>query len=94
MMKLVFAATFAGLIGVPDAAAQSLLQRSDWQERKFETYLPRVNTVPWFEIDTKTKLPKGDIPLGRDVASLGPFMLPSHADVQVSTNVSSSYGSM
>jgi hypothetical protein len=95
MMKLVFAAAFAALIGVPDAAAQSLLQLSDWQERKFETYLPHVNTtVPWLEIDTKTKLPKGDIPLGRDVASVGRFVLPSHADVQVSTNVSSSYGSM
>jgi len=95
MMKLVFAAAFAVLIAVPDAAAQSIVQRSDWQERKFETYLPRVDTtVPWLEIDTKTKLPKGDIPLGRDVASVGPFVLPHHADVQVSTNVSSSYGSM
>jgi len=95
MMKLVFAAAFAALIGVPDAAAQSLFQRSDWQGRKFETYLPRVNTtVPWLEIETKTGWPKGDVPLGRDVASVGPFVLPSHADVQVSTNVSSSYGSM
>ena len=61
MMKLVFAAAFATVIGVPEAAAQSLVQRSDWQDRKFETYLPRVNTtVPWLEIDTRTKLPKGD----------------------------------
>lgn len=95
MMKLVVAAAFAALIGVPDAAAQSLLQRSDWQERKFETYLPRDNTtVPWLEIDTQTKLPKGDIPLGRDVASVGPFVLPSHADVQVSTNSLFTSGSM
>ena len=95
MMKLVFAAAFAAIIGVPDAAAQSLLQRSDWQESKFETYLPRGDTtVPWLEIDTKTKLPKGDAPLGRDVASVGPFVLPSHADVQVSTNSFSTSGSM
>ena len=94
MMKLVFAAAFAALINVPDATAQSIVQRSDWQERKFETYLPRVNTtVPWLGIDTKTKLPKGDIPLGRDVASVGPFVLPSH-DVQVSTNSFSTSGSM
>lgn len=94
MMKLIFVAAFAAVIGVPDAAAQSLVQRSDWQDRKFETYLPRVNTtVPWLEMDTKTKLPKGDIPLGRDVASVGRFVLPSRADVQISTNSSTS-GSM
>ena len=95
MMKLIIAAAFAAAIGMPDAAAQSLVQRNDWQDRTFETYLPRVNTtVPWLEIDTKTKLPKGDIPLGRDVASAGRLVLPSRVDVQVSTNMSSSYGSM
>ena len=88
MMKLVFVAALATVIGVPEAAAQSVVQRSDWQDRKFETYLPRVNTtVPWLEIDTKTKLPKGDLPLGRDVASTGPFVLPQgKADVVVSDN--------
>ena len=95
MMKLVFAAALAAVIGAPEAAAQSLVQRSDWQDRKFETYLPRVNTtVPWLEIDTKTRLPKGDIPLGRDVASFGRFVLPSRPDVQVSTNSFSTSGSM
>ena len=95
MMKLVFAAALAAIVSVPEAAAQSLVQRSDWQDRKFETYLPRVNTtVPWLEIDTKTRLPKGDIPLGRDVASVGRFVLPSRVDVQVSTNSFSSSGSM
>jgi hypothetical protein len=88
MMKLVFVAALATVIGVPEAAAQSVVQRSDWQDRKFETYLPRGNTtVPWLEIDTKTKLPKGDIPIGRDVASTGPFVLPQgKADVVVSDN--------
>ena len=95
MMKLVFTAAFAAVMGVPEAAAQSVVQRSDWQDRKFETYLPRVNTtVPWLEIDTKTRLPKGDVPLGRDVASAGRFVLPSHQDVQVSTNSFSTFGSM
>ena len=95
MMKLVLAAASAAVIGVPEAAAQSLVQRSDWQDRRFETYLPRVNTtVPWLEIDTKTRLPKGDIPLGRDVVSVGRFVLPSNADVQVSTNSFSNSGSM
>jgi hypothetical protein len=44
--------------------------------------------VPWLEIDTKVKLPKGDLPLGRDVASFGSFVLPSAgADRQVSTHI-------
>ena len=90
MMKQLFAAALVVSLCVPEAAGQSLLQRSDWQERKLETYLPRINaTVPWLELDTKTKLPKGDIPLGRDVASSGAFGLPTvGADTQVSTNVS------
>ena len=95
MMKLVFVAACAAVLGVPEAAAQSLVQRSDWQDRKIETYLPRVNTtVPWLEIDTKTRLPKGDIPLGHDVASVGRFVLPHQMDVQVSTNSFSTSGSM
>jgi len=78
MVKHLFAAAVAAVICIPETAGQSLVQRSDWQDRKFETYLPRVHsTVPWLELDTKTKLPKGDIPLGRDVAFLGPFVLPS-----------------
>ena len=96
MMKLVFAAALAAVVAVPEAAAQSLVQRSDWQDRKFETYLPRVNTtVPWLEIDTKTKMPKGDIPVGRDVASVGPFVLPyGTTDVVVSDNSAVSSRSM
>ena len=96
MVKLIFAAIVAATICIPQAAAQRLVQRSDWQDRKFETYLPRVNsTVPWLELDTKSKPPKGDIPLGRDVASLGPFVLPPvDADIRVSTNVSPTFRSM
>src|SRR5215203_4194426 len=86
MMKLVFAAALAAVINVPEAAAQSLVQRSDWQDRKLETYLPRVKTiVPWLEMGMKTRLPKGDIPLGRDVASVGRFVLPSRVDVRITT---------
>ena len=96
MMKLVFAAALAAVVCSPEAAAQSLVQRTDWQDRKFETYLPKPSaTVPWLELDTKTKLPKGDIPLGRDVASVGPFVLsPVGADIRVSTNVTPTFRSM
>ena len=96
MMKYLFAAAVAATVCVPEAASQSLLQRSDWQDRKLETYLPRTNTsVPWLEIDTKTKLPKGDLPLGRDVASVGRFVLPpAHAEIHVSTTGLSTFWSM
>ena len=96
MVKLIFAAVVAATICIPQASGQGLVQRSDWQDRKFETYLPRVNsTVPWLELNTKTKPPKGDIPLGRDVASLGPFVMPPVAgDIRVSTNVSPAFRSM
>ena len=88
MMKILFAAIVAAAICISQAAGHSLVQRSDWRDRGFETYLPRVNsTVPWLELDTKTKLPKGDIPLGRDVASLGSFVLPPVGAGLVSTNV-------
>jgi hypothetical protein len=96
MVKLFISAIVAASVCVPQAAAQSLVQRSDWQDRKLETYLPKPNaTVPWLEIDTKTRLPKGDIPLGRDVASVGRFVLPPvDTDIRVSTNVTPTSRSM
>ena len=96
MVKLLIAATVAVSVCMPQAAAQSLLQRSDWQDRKFETYLPKPSaTVPWLGIDTKTKLPKGDLPLGRDVASSGPLVLPPvDTDIRVSTNVAPTFRRM
>jgi hypothetical protein len=96
MMKHLIAAVIAASVCVSEAASQTLLQRSDRGDRKFETYLPRVNaTVPWLELDTKTRLPKGDIPVGRGVASSNPFAMPSGgADIQLSTNVNPAFGSM
>jgi hypothetical protein len=96
MVKLLIAATVAVCVCISQAAAQSLVQRSDWQDRKFETYLPQPNaSVPWLEIDIKTRLPKGDIPLGRDVASVGPFVLPPvDTDIRVSTHVTPTFRSM
>jgi hypothetical protein len=91
MMKFAFAAAVAATICVTDAAAQSLVQRSDWQDRKFETYLPKpAATVPWLAIDTKTKLPKGDIPLGRYADVIGPLLLqPKGSNIRISSNAHS-----
>ena len=85
------AAVMAGLLWMPEVSGQSILQRTDWMERGLETYLPPLEpAVPWLNLNTKTKLPKVDLPLGRDTASAGPFILPSiDADTQVSSNASS-----
>ena len=37
MVKLFISAILAASVCVPKAAAQSLVQRNDWQDRKFET---------------------------------------------------------
>jgi len=96
MVRLLLAAVAAATLCVSHAAGQSVVQRTDWQDRRFETYLPKLDvTVPWLELDTKTKLPKGNIPIGRDVASFPPFVLPLlGADILVSTNVSPAFRSM
>jgi hypothetical protein len=96
MMKQMCAVALAVGVCAPEAASQTLFQRSDWQERKLESYLPRVNvTVPWLEINPKTKLPKSDLPLGRNVASVGPFVLPPvGAGIQASTNLNSPFWRM
>ena len=91
MTKRLFVAALAGLISVPTVSAQSILQRSDWKERGLEIYLPLppAATVPWLDLNTKTKLPKGDLPLGRNAISVNPFLLPSAAGKsQLSSNAS------
>ena len=96
-MKYLLAGAFAVALCAPEAVGQSLLHRTDRQDHKLETYLPRAGTaIPWLERDTKTRWPKGDvIPLGRDVASVSPFVLPHGSPhVQTSANVVSPFRSM
>lgn len=96
MRTKLFAAAAMTFLLMSHAAGQSILQKSDWQGRKLEMSLPRpAATVPWLELDPKTKLPKGDIPLGRDVASFKPFVLTPHSpDTQLSSNAEFTFRSM
>jgi len=96
MAKHLFAAAVAVMLWIPQAVGQSILQRSDWQDRKFDTYLPPAGvTVPWLDLDTKTRLPKGDLPLGRDVASVKPLVgVSTSADRQASSRAESILRSM
>lgn len=96
MTKRLFVAALAVFLWMPHASGQSILQRSDWQERGLEAYLPPVTTtVPWLDLNTKTKLPKGDVPPGRNAVSAGRLVLPSAgADAQVSSTAAESSRSM
>jgi hypothetical protein len=96
MTKHLFVTALAVLLWMPQASGQSILQRSDWQERKLETYLPPPGpTVPWLDFNTRTRLPKGDVPLGRDTASAGHFVLPSTgADTRLSSDAGAASRSM
>lgn len=71
---------------VLDAKAESLVRRIDAQDcGRFKSLLPPVSpSVPWLNLDTKTRLPRGDYPIGRN-AEMAPFVLRApqieHADL-------------
>ena len=96
MTKRLFAGAIAAFLWTPHAMGQSILHRSAWQERKPETHLPPPGpAVPWLDLTTKTKRPKGDLPLRRDSASAGHFVLPSiGADRHDSSNAAAPSRSM
>jgi hypothetical protein len=85
MMKHLIAGTAAACFWMPQALGQSILQKTDWKETRFETFLPSSDAaVPWLNLNTKTKLPKGDLPIGREAASVGSFVLqPVDPDTRV-----------
>ena len=96
MKKSLFFASLMAFLWMSSASGQSILQKSDWQEPKFETFLPPpAPAVPWLDLNRKTKLPKGDLPIGRDSGSAAQFVLPSAgADKQMSSNALSTFRSM
>ena len=86
MLKPLLALTLAGVSLCAVAKADSLVRNTDAQDaRRFETFLPPVSpSVPWLNLDRKTRLPKGDYPIGRN-ADMEPFVLRTphieHADL-------------
>ena len=89
MVKHLVAAAVAAALWVPEAAAQSILQKSDWQDRSFNSYLPvPVTSVPWLNLDRRTTLPKGDLPIGQPATPVGSRIIPAPmaADIQVLSN--------
>jgi hypothetical protein len=76
----------AGLAAIPQVGGtETLLRRTDHVDRSIEAYLPPPSpAVPWLNLNRKTKLPKGDYPIGRNTEA-APFVLQSphmeHADL-------------
>lgn len=78
MTKIVMTVAVATMLCMSEAAAYSIVQKSDWQAKAFETYLPPpANSAPWLEIDVRTKPRKQDVPLGWFANALQPFVLHS-----------------
>jgi hypothetical protein len=83
-LTAVIAATF---LWAPQAIGQSILQKTDWQGTKIETYLPDPGpAVPWLNLDSRTKLPKSDPGLGRYAEGIGRLVLEPKASIQLSSN--------
>jgi hypothetical protein len=88
MTKHLTAVLVATYLWTPQAAGQSILQKTDWQGTKFESYLPDPGqAVPWLNLDTWTKLPKSDPGLGRYAEGVGRLVLqPTGPNIQISSN--------
>jgi len=79
MLKPLVVLVLASVALLQDAQAESLLRNTDAQDRSFESFLPPVSpSVPWLDLDRKTRLPKGDYPVGRN-AEVTPFVLRASA---------------
>lgn len=94
MTKHFVAVALAASLWIPDAAAQSIIQRSDWREKSFATYLPaQTNSVPWLNLDRRNKWPKADFPIGREMNVAGlSIIVPRAPNRRVSANTPSSVG--
>jgi hypothetical protein len=65
----------ATCLWVPHAAGKSSdVQDPDRQGTKLEGYLPGP-AVPWLNLESRTKLPKSDMPWGRYADGIGPLGL-------------------
>jgi hypothetical protein len=76
MTKHLAAVVAATFLWAPQAGGHSILPNTDWQGMRSETYLPGPGAaVPWFNIESPTKLLKGDMLLGRYADGLGALVL-------------------
>ena len=88
MRKYLVAVALAAVVAIPEAASRSVLQKSDWHPKTFESYLPAAPTsVPWLDLHARTKLSKQELPIGWHANVSLPFALPHVSNnTQVSSN--------
>ena len=92
MSKTMFALLMSGSLLIPHTPALGSehagggLIKLDWLSLDVEAYLPPpVSTVPWLNLDSRTKLPRGDYSIGRLAEGIGPLVLKPTAATQVSS---------
>ena len=77
----------------PNERAQSVLRKADWQDKDLSSYLPALSSQPpWLDLDARTKLPKSDFPLGREVTGIGRLTLQPVLRTQMSSHDGESAG--
>lgn len=86
-MCLALVASFIVPRALSAGAEQSVLKQAGLS-RNFEDYLPEPSArVPWLKLDTRTKLPQSDLPIGRNADGIGRLVVqPSIPNTQLSSN--------
>ena len=74
---LPLAAALLIVASIPAFGSETSVVRTTASEKDFAAYLPALPPhAPWLHLDARTKLPKGDYPLGREAESIGRLAVP------------------
>ena len=73
MRKSVIAVAVAAVLWTPEASGQTILRKTDWRAKPFETSLLPPISVPGLDLDIRTKPPKRDLPIGLEAIAALPF---------------------
>jgi len=69
---LPLAAALLVVASIPAFGNETSVVRTTASEKDFAAYLPALPPhAPWLHLDARTRLPKGDYPLGREAESMG-----------------------
>ena len=72
MRKSVIAVAVAAVLWTPEASGQTILQKTDWRAKPFESYLPPPILGPGLDLDIRTK-PRRDLPIGWETIAVLSF---------------------
>jgi hypothetical protein len=93
MRKSVIAVAVAAVLWTPEVSGQTILRKTDWRAKPFETSLPPPISVPGLDLDIRTKPPKLEAPFGWQANALPPYQLHrSPTDARVSSTASLDLG--